>query len=365
MQKWIPGFCPATAHITRMAAWIRVAAIQLECFDVWSLKRIGNLVGKLLKIDSLTTSQNRGKFARLCVELDLTKPLEAFVQINQHWYNIEYEGLLEICYMCGKYGQKREVCPLRAEVQYEKTPEMPIKEGSVDMNTDSGDEVNKLKDWDSGLRGPWMNVQPRRKYKTNFKDGGGKNAGGTSKGSRFDALRQVGEDFGRDVNGLGGEPSLSFKTGKNMENIGSKGSKIWTKSKSTKDTSRQDKKVRQPFGTSFDFSNSTGVAQFNGKEFGHPGLGSEKIDSWVGNHDASIENGVYIFGYQPPNIREQGVNSEASFESEDDAGAINAYTGDDVGQNENMDLSEGQGVGSDAHMTGHALNSEGGVTFDI
>ncbi|BFG36374.1 hypothetical protein CerSpe_226480 [Prunus speciosa] len=31
MQKWRPGFCPATAHITRMAAWIRVAAIQLEC----------------------------------------------------------------------------------------------------------------------------------------------------------------------------------------------------------------------------------------------------------------------------------------------------------------------------------------------
>ncbi|KAL6284381.1 hypothetical protein ACE6H2_015310 [Prunus campanulata] len=84
MQRWKPRFCPATAKITRMVAWIRVSALQLECFDVWSLKRIGNLLGKLLKIDSLTTSQNRGKFARLCVELDLTKPLEAFVQINQN-----------------------------------------------------------------------------------------------------------------------------------------------------------------------------------------------------------------------------------------------------------------------------------------
>lgn len=53
LQKWRPGFCPTTAHITRMAAWIRVSAIQLECFDVWALKRIGNLLGKLLKIDAL------------------------------------------------------------------------------------------------------------------------------------------------------------------------------------------------------------------------------------------------------------------------------------------------------------------------
>lgn len=27
MQKWHPGFCPATTHITRMAAWLRVSAI--------------------------------------------------------------------------------------------------------------------------------------------------------------------------------------------------------------------------------------------------------------------------------------------------------------------------------------------------
>ncbi|CAL8157239.1 unnamed protein product [Prunus armeniaca] len=61
--KWGLGFCHAIAKITRMATWICVSAIQLECFDVWALKRIGNLLGKLLKIDALTTSHNRGKFA--------------------------------------------------------------------------------------------------------------------------------------------------------------------------------------------------------------------------------------------------------------------------------------------------------------
>ncbi|KAI5337780.1 hypothetical protein L3X38_017051 [Prunus dulcis] len=183
MQKWRPSFCPAIAHIT--------------C-----------------------------KFAHLYVELDLTKPLEAFVQINQHWYNIEYEGLSEIYYMCGRYGHKREVCSLRVEVQLEKTPKVPIEEGSMAMNINFGDWVNKLQDWDSRLRGPWMNVQPRRKYKTNFKDGGGKSSSGTSKGSIFDPLRQVGEDFGREVDRLLVEPSLSSKTVNIMENVVPKGGKI-------------------------------------------------------------------------------------------------------------------------------------------
>ncbi|XP_021803308.1 uncharacterized protein LOC110747440 [Prunus avium] len=197
MQNWRPGFCPATAQITRMAAWIRVSALQLECFDTWALKRIGNLLGKLLKIDTLTTSQNRGKFARLCVELDLTKPLEAFVQINQVWYNIEYEGLPEICYMCGHYGHKKENCALLKNMPAEKagagsdTGANETVGGGMVMGTEGMDISVE------NLRGPWMNVPPRRKPKSGFKDGGNKGAGGTNMGTRFDALNKVSDDFGR------------------------------------------------------------------------------------------------------------------------------------------------------------------------
>ncbi|KAI5342128.1 hypothetical protein L3X38_010003 [Prunus dulcis] len=198
MQKWRPGFCPATAHITRMAAWFRVSAIQLECFDVWSLKRIGNMLGKLLKIDSLTTAQNRGKFARLCVELDLTKPLEAFVQINQNWYNIEYEGLPDICYHCGRYGHKRENCELRVKVPAYVNTESTVGDDSDKMKTGSAGVSVIDPSSDSGLRGPWMNVQSRRRPKPDFKASSGKGFGAKVKGSRFDALRNLSDNFGRD-----------------------------------------------------------------------------------------------------------------------------------------------------------------------
>lgn len=136
-----------------------MSAIQLECFDTWALKRIRNLLGKLLKIDGLTTAQNRGKFARLCVKLDLTKPLDAVVQINHVWYNIEYEGLPEICYLCGHYGHKKEACSLKT-TSAGQTSETPNAVGADAMGQPAEVENENYTEANEGLRGPWMNVPP-------------------------------------------------------------------------------------------------------------------------------------------------------------------------------------------------------------
>ncbi|KAI5351602.1 hypothetical protein L3X38_004493 [Prunus dulcis] len=195
-----------------MVAWIRVSAIQLECFGICALKKIGNLLSKLLKIDALTTAQHRGKFARLYVKLDLSKPLKAFVQINNEWYNIEYEGLLDICYLCGKYGHKRENCELKADVSAPN-----IGEGSTKGQNPTGpdaemgqvDSVDTMEE----LRGPWMIVQPCRKSKVVVKYGGSKVSGGQSQGSRFEKLRQVRENFGDvEASGHGGDKQAIMPT---------------------------------------------------------------------------------------------------------------------------------------------------------
>ncbi|CAL2260059.1 unnamed protein product [Prunus armeniaca] len=211
-----------------MAIWIRVSAIQLECFDVWALKRIGNLLGKLLKIDAHTTSQNRGKFAKLCVELDLTKPLEAFVQINQIWYNIEYEGLLEICYNCGLYGHKRENCLLNAKSNPDKARSSQDDEvlGDDTAMSKKDNFINK-----GGLRGPWMNVPPRRRPKVGSNGDNGQGFGNRNQGSRFAAFRQVGGNFGSDnvkIGVLEGQPLLGQVFNSLL------GLKVWTKSKGHK-----------------------------------------------------------------------------------------------------------------------------------
>lgn len=53
---------------------------------------------------------SRGKFAHVCVEVDLTKPVLGVVRLCGHWYKVEYEGLHVICAHSGRYGPFSRDC---------------------------------------------------------------------------------------------------------------------------------------------------------------------------------------------------------------------------------------------------------------
>lgn len=62
----------------------------------------------MLKIDNLTLIHDRGKYARICVEMVLDKPLLSHIIINDEKLILEYEGLHSICFRCGRYRHKKE-----------------------------------------------------------------------------------------------------------------------------------------------------------------------------------------------------------------------------------------------------------------
>lgn len=64
----------------------------------------------MLKVDRLTSIHSRGQYARICVEIDLEKPLKSFILIRGHKLFLEYEGLHLICFQYGKYGHKANQC---------------------------------------------------------------------------------------------------------------------------------------------------------------------------------------------------------------------------------------------------------------
>lgn len=55
--------------------WVRIQGLQSEWFDDGVMKQIVDLIGTIPKVDPKTTSHSRGKYARICVEFDLQKPL--------------------------------------------------------------------------------------------------------------------------------------------------------------------------------------------------------------------------------------------------------------------------------------------------
>ncbi|CAN1182375.1 hypothetical protein LINPERHAP2_LOCUS35931 [Linum perenne] len=110
IQNWRPYFQPEESTLSTLRVWIRLSGIPLEYFDYGILKRIGDRIGKTVRIDHTTLEALRGNFARLCVEVDLSKPLISKYRMRQRVRRIEYEGLHTICFACGCYGHEEANC---------------------------------------------------------------------------------------------------------------------------------------------------------------------------------------------------------------------------------------------------------------
>ncbi|CAI0380830.1 unnamed protein product [Linum tenue] len=72
--------------------------------------RIGALIRKPIRVDRETEEGARGNYARVCVEVDLSKPLLAKYKVEGIKYHIQYEGLDGICTECGRYGRSTDQC---------------------------------------------------------------------------------------------------------------------------------------------------------------------------------------------------------------------------------------------------------------
>ena len=125
--------------------------------------------GLPLKVDTSTSLTSCGKFARICVEVDLRKNLVSKVILKVESYLIEYEGLKIICFACGKYGHHKEACSKVIEENAKTMVAMEERHrDKVKESKDSGMEANN-NDTDSngkkeeieGNYGEWMIAKKR------------------------------------------------------------------------------------------------------------------------------------------------------------------------------------------------------------
>ncbi|XVF07195.1 hypothetical protein REPUB_Repub06bG0117600 [Reevesia pubescens] len=75
VRRWTPGFRSEEATINSVAAWVHVHGMPLEFYDSNILRMMREKIGHSVRIDRTMKNMIRGKFVRMCVELDLTKPL--------------------------------------------------------------------------------------------------------------------------------------------------------------------------------------------------------------------------------------------------------------------------------------------------
>ncbi|XP_031116887.1 uncharacterized protein LOC116020559 [Ipomoea triloba] len=110
VKEWEPDFDPMRDTTQRLLVWVRFPCLPIEYYDYDFLMRVGDMIGKAKKVDHATSMASRGLFARVCVEVDITKPLLARFTLRNKMRTIEYEGLHLVCFKCGMVGHRREGC---------------------------------------------------------------------------------------------------------------------------------------------------------------------------------------------------------------------------------------------------------------
>ncbi|KAH9762774.1 DUF4283 domain-containing protein [Citrus sinensis] len=75
VQPWTPNFDCFSNELTSTVVWVRLLGMTIQYYEKRSLRRLGNKIGEVIKIDYNTEDSKRGKFARLAVRVSLVKPL--------------------------------------------------------------------------------------------------------------------------------------------------------------------------------------------------------------------------------------------------------------------------------------------------
>jgi hypothetical protein len=149
---WIPDFRPPEAAVNTVAVWVRLPKLLVEYYDKESLLLIGQALRPVLRVDFNTTSGAKGRFARLCIQLDLDKPLVKTVRMGRVRQAVVYEGIGLLCFNCGRIRHKLDRCSERGGPS--TIPVAPDTSSPTSPHA-SDDVPNSF--------GPWMLVTRRKR----------------------------------------------------------------------------------------------------------------------------------------------------------------------------------------------------------
>ncbi|KAK9017890.1 hypothetical protein V6N11_000890 [Hibiscus sabdariffa] len=178
VQQWISEFSTSAPYPTKVMVWIRLPGLPVTLYKRSIIEEIGASIGPVVKLDYQTESGRRGRFARMALSIDLSKPLISKLIVNGRVQLVEYESLPVICFQCGRYGHAKEGCP---DLRHNQSPSAtePVLPSEAPSNIPT----------DSVSFGPWMVAARRtRKPSPNFSAAKVPNASSFGQVSRFQPI---------------------------------------------------------------------------------------------------------------------------------------------------------------------------------
>lgn len=114
MKAWTPDFNLYEEVLNTIPLWIKLPNLPLNCWTMKSLRKIGSALGNRIYVDDCTTSSTRISYARLLVEIDVTRPLLKSVKLQYPngralEQEVAYEWEPAYCVTCLKFGHTCDV----------------------------------------------------------------------------------------------------------------------------------------------------------------------------------------------------------------------------------------------------------------
>ena len=110
IRSWVPNFRPSASNVSSIVVWVRLNELPIY-YQVEALKEIGSTIRTILWIDTHTALESRGRYARICVQINVEKPLITTLLIGNFEQPIIYEGIHKLCFSCGRIEHRKEACP--------------------------------------------------------------------------------------------------------------------------------------------------------------------------------------------------------------------------------------------------------------
>ncbi|CAI0420604.1 unnamed protein product [Linum tenue] len=176
VQQWTPAFRVTDKLPNTMVVWVQFPGFPVHFYHKDLLFSLGNLIGRAIKLDFHTLHQQRTRFARVAVEVDLSQPLIPRIRLDGKWQRVEFENIPIVCFECGKIGHTKISCPeLYPEQASNRAVDFAPSPATVSVGS-SSEEV-------SGF-GPWMLVsrKSRRNQREFPRQGRPEQAEGISEG---------------------------------------------------------------------------------------------------------------------------------------------------------------------------------------
>ena len=102
IRPWVPNFRPSASDVSSIAVWVRLNELPIEYYQVEALKEIGSTIAIVLRIATHTAMESRGRYARICVQINVEKPLITALLIGNFEQPVIYESINRLCFSCGR-----------------------------------------------------------------------------------------------------------------------------------------------------------------------------------------------------------------------------------------------------------------------